>query len=356
MPEDRVNRRTRMRAIYNYFKRNLPFLKVVFRQYAQNNWNVRIRKSTRVIDPISAIFYITHRCNLECHYCTQKSPDVTSEELSTAKTIELLRRIRTELSSLYVTGGEPLVRPDVAEVLQAAHGMGYSIILHTNGTLLDRREEVLDSIHSLVISLDSMNESRFDRITKSPAGTTRHILENIVRYGRQMRQSRRPMTINCVINSDTVDDVYDVMEFCREYDFVFSCCTALNNDVTQYSLLDNPKYMALADHIVQSKREKRLRINGSAESLEYTLKLKKFNCYPTLFARVYPNGDVFYPCVPLKTVGGNLFETPSVKEIFARARKKLGDVPDCRRRCHLYSNITSHLYVHNFWNLAGEYK
>ena len=114
MPEDRVNRRTRMRAIYNYFKRNLPFLKVVFRQYAQNNWNVRIRKSTRVIDPISAIFYITHRCNLECHYCTQKSPDVTSEELSTAKTIELLRRIRTELSSLYITGGEPLVRPDVA--------------------------------------------------------------------------------------------------------------------------------------------------------------------------------------------------------------------------------------------------
>ena len=356
MPEARQSRRARMRAFYNYLKRNLPFLKLVFRQYAQNSWKVRIRKSTRVIDPISAIFYITHRCNLECHYCTQKSPDVTSEELSTAKTIELLRRIRTELGSLYVTGGEPLVRTDVAEVLQAAHRMGYSIILHTNGTLLDRRDEVLDSIESLVISLDSMNERRFDAVTNSPAGTTRHILANIARYGRQMRESHRPMTINCVINPDTVDDVYDVMEFCRENDFIFSCCTALKNDLSQYSLLENPKYMALADHILASKREKRLRINGSAESLEYILKLKDFNCYPTLFARIYPNGDVYYPCVPLKTVGGNLFETSSVKEIFAQARKKLGDVPDCRRRCHLYSNITSHLYVHNFWNLAREYK
>ena len=39
-------------------------------------------------------------------------------------------------------------------------------------------------------------------------------------------------------------------------------------------------------------------------------------------------------------------------EIYRRAR--LGEVPDCRRRCHLYSNITSHLYVHTFWDLARE--
>jgi len=164
------------------------------------------------------------------------------------------------------------------------------------------------------------------------------------------------MTINCVIGPDTISDVYEVMDFCQENDFTFSCCTALSNDITQYSLLADPKYIALANHIIESKQKRTLRINGSVESLRYTLKLKNFNCYPTLFARVYPNGDVYYPCVPLKTVGGNLFQTPSVKKIFARARERLGDVPDCRGRCHLYSNITSHLYVHNFWNLAKEYK
>lgn len=346
----------RLRAFAAYFKQNRSFLTTVFRQYAWNTVNVRMLKRTRAIQPLSAIFYATHRCNLSCRYCTQKYPDVLSQEVSTEKTIEILRIVRRQLRSLYVTGGEPLCRGDLEEVLQAAHELGYNTILHTNGVLLDRRERVLDHIASLVISLDSMDEGRFDSVTQSAPGTTGRILTNIVRYGRHMLATRRYMTINCVIDASTVDDVYDVMEFCREHGFLFSCCTALKNDLTPYELLSSAPYLRLVEHILESKRRKRLRINGSLEELEYILKFKNFNCYPTLFARIYPNGDVYYPCVPLRAVGGNLFETPSLKEIFRRARIKYGDVPDCRGRCHLYSNITSHFYVHRFWNLAAEYK
>ena len=296
--EDAPERRPRwdrMEAFYSYVNHKKPFLKRVLRHYAQNTWNVRIRKRTCVIEPLSAIFYITHRCNLECHYCTQKYPDIISQELPTDKTLELLGLIRKELGSLYVTGGEPLTRSDVGDILQAANRMGYSIILHTNGTLLDRREEVLDSIHSLVISLDSMNEARFDAVTNSPAGTTRHILDNIIYYGHRMRESHRPVTINCVIAENTIEDVYDVMEFCREHDFVFSCCSALKNDVTQFSLLENLRYNALVEHILDCKRRKLQRINGSVEILESILKFNDFNCYPTLFARVYPKRGCLLP-------------------------------------------------------------
>ncbi len=346
----------KLKAIASYIRRNRSFLGRVFKQYASNTVNVRILKRTRLVEPISAIFYVTHRCNLACHYCTQKYPDVLSQEVSTEKTIELLRILRPHLGSLYITGGEPLCRSDLEEILRAAAELRYFTILHTNGVLLDRREKLLDYIVSLVISLDSMNEGRFDSVTQSAPGTTRRIISNIARYGRRMQETRRPMTINCVIDASTVADVYEVMEFCREHDFIFSCCSALKNDLTPYELLSNVRYQRLVDHILESKRQKRLKINGSVEELEYILKFKDFNCYPTLFARIYPNGDVYYPCVPLKTVGGNLFETPSLKEIYRRAREKFGDVPDCRGRCHLYSNITSHFYVHKFWNLAREYK
>jgi len=346
----------RLKAFAAYFKQNRHFLATVLRQYAWNTINVRLLGRTRTIEPLSAIFYVTHRCNLACHYCTQKYPDVLSQEVSTEKTIEILRIVRRELRSLYVTGGEPLCRSDLEEILQAAKELGYNTILHTNGVLLDRREKVLDHIASLVISLDSMDEGRFDSVTQSAPGTTRRILANIVRYGRQMLATGRFMTINCVIDARTVDGVYEVMEFCREHGFIFSCCSALKNDLTPYELLSNAAYLRLTDHILESKRCKRLRINGSLEELEYILKFKDFNCYPTLFARIYPNGDVYYPCVPLRTVGGNLFETPSLKEIYRRARITFGEVPDCRGRCHLYSNITSHFYVHKFWNLAAEYK
>ena len=349
-------RSERLRAFAVYVKRNRTFLGRVFKQYAWNTVNVRILKRTRVVEPISAIFYPTHRCNLSCHYCTQKYPDVLSQELSTEKTIEILRVVRQHLRSLYVTGGEPLCRLDLEQILEAAADLGFVTILHTNGVLLDRREKLLDSIASLVISLDSMNEGRFDSVTQSAPGTTRRIISNIVQYGRHMRSTGRTLTINCVIDASTIADVYGVMDFCREHDFVFSCCSALKNDLTPYELLENAQYQRLVDTILESKRRKRLKINGSREELEYILRFKDFNCYPTLFARIYPNGDVYYPCVPLKTVGGNLLETPSLREIYRRAREKFGDVPDCRGRCHLYSNITSHFYVHKFWNLAAEYK
>jgi len=346
----------KLRAFVTYLKNNRAFLGRVFKQYASNTVNVRILARTRVVEPLAAVFYATHRCNLACHYCRQKSPDVLSQELSTEKTVELLRIVRPQVGSLYITGGEPLLRSDLEEVLRAAAELGYWTILHTNGVLLDQREKVLDYIQSLTASLGSMDEARFDSIAQSPPGTTRRIISNIVRYGHAMRASGRPMAINCVIDGRNIDDVYHVMEFCREHDFIFSCCAALKNDLTPYELLANKGYRRLVDHILESKRCKRLKINGSVEELEFILKFKDFNCYPTLFARIYPNGDVYYPCVPLKTIGGNLFQTPAVKEIFRRARAEHGDIPHCGGRCHLYSNITSHFYVHKFWNLAREYK
>jgi MoaA/NifB/PqqE/SkfB family radical SAM enzyme len=346
----------KLAAFGAYVRRNRVFLGKVLRHYASNTINVRLLRRTRTIEPLSAILYVTHRCNLACHYCTQKYPDVMSQELSTEKTIDLLRIVRQHLRSLYVTGGEPTCRSDLEEILQAAAEMGFNTILHTNGVLLDRREKLLDPLKSLVISLDSMNEGRFDSVTHSAPGTTRRIISNIVRYGRHMQETGRTLTINCVIDAGTIDDVYDVMEFCREHSLVFSCCSALKNDVTPVEMLEDTRYQRLVNHILSSKRQKRLKINGSCEELDYILRFKEFHCYPTMFARIYPNGDVYYPCVPLKTVGGNLFETPSIAEIYRRARKTFGDVPDCRGRCHLYSNITSHFYVHKFWNLAAEYK
>ncbi len=346
----------RLKALVAYFRRNRSFLSRVFRQYASNTLRVRVLKRTRVVEPLSAVFYVTHRCNLACHYCTQKYPDVLSREASTERTIDLLATIRPQVGSLYITGGEPLCRHDLEEILAAAQKLRFFTILHTNGVELDRRPRVLDLISSLVISLDSVNEDHFDKVTHSAPGTTRRLLANILAAGRHLRDTHRPVTLNCVIGATHLDDVYGVMDFCRQHDFIFSCCAALQNDLTPYPLLANPRYQKLVEHILESKRRKSLKINGSLEELEYILKFRDFNCYPTLLARIYPNGDVYYPCVPLKTVGGNLFETPSLQEIYARARRKFGDIPDCRGRCHLYSNVTSHFYVHKFWNLAAEYK
>src|ERR1700681_3244062 len=69
-----------------------PFVAKNFRLYFANGWRRHVL-GTNVVAPYAVTFYVTHKCNLACSYCTQKEPDVFSVELGTAQTKGLLRRI-----------------------------------------------------------------------------------------------------------------------------------------------------------------------------------------------------------------------------------------------------------------------
>ena len=99
--------------------RQAPFVAKNFKLYFQNVWRTQIL-GTNVVAPYAVTFYATHKCNLACSYCTQKEPDVFSEELSTADTKRVLRRIRKESDSIVITGGEPTLRADIEELVEYA--------------------------------------------------------------------------------------------------------------------------------------------------------------------------------------------------------------------------------------------
>jgi hypothetical protein len=81
------------------------------------------------------------------------------------------------------------------------------------------------------------------------------------------------------------------------------------------------------DTIVASRRAGLQPINGTSRSTETLLRFGDFQCYPTMFPRVYPNGDVFYSCEPLRKVEGNLLTDVSQRRIFARGSAIYGDIP-----------------------------
>src|SRR5262245_24810144 len=96
-----------------------PFIAKNVRQHFRNWYTVKVRRSN-LVPPYSAVLYVSHHCNLACHYCTQKTPDVFSQELGTRETIELMRIIRRETDYLLLTGGEPLLRHDIVDLVKAA--------------------------------------------------------------------------------------------------------------------------------------------------------------------------------------------------------------------------------------------
>jgi molybdenum cofactor biosynthesis enzyme MoaA len=134
-----------------------PFALKTFQLYFTNLYRRKILRS-KIVAPYALIFYATHKCNLACSYCTQKEPDVFSDELTTKDTLRLLSVIRRETDSIVFTGGEPTLRTDIEELVAAARRRlrFRSVMLITNGTLLDRRLSLFENLTGLVISLDAL--------------------------------------------------------------------------------------------------------------------------------------------------------------------------------------------------------
>ncbi len=135
------------RALLRGLLAQAPFVAKNFRLYFRNGWRRHILR-TKVVAPYAVTFYVTHKCNLDCSYCTQKEPDVFSDELGTRDTLQLLRRIRKESDSIVITGGEPTLRSDIEEIVAAARFACKfrSVLLITNGTLLDRKPGILRGV------------------------------------------------------------------------------------------------------------------------------------------------------------------------------------------------------------------
>src|ERR1700737_3446950 len=99
--------------------RQAPFVAKNFQLYFRNGWRRHVLR-TKVVAPYAVTFYVTHKCNLACTYCTQKEPDVFSHELGPAATIRILKKIRKETDSIVIAGGEPTLRPDIEDLVSAA--------------------------------------------------------------------------------------------------------------------------------------------------------------------------------------------------------------------------------------------
>lgn len=337
-----------LRGLLRYY----PFVLKNFKHYFQNQYRRRIRR-TNAIAPYAAVLYVTHKCNLACTYCTQKEPDVFSDELPTDRTIELLRIIRRETDSILFTGGEPLVRHDIEELARAARRdlRFRSVLLITNGTMLHRRQRLFDHLTSLLVSLDALTVDI--QMPMSKPAVLPKVLDNLM-----LAKSKFPrptdITISTVIEEWNLAEIERILDFCAEHGFVFATQTALKEKMPNLRLRANPRYQQLVDKIIERRRQSAQPINGTPKVLRTLLEFGDFQCFPTMFPRVYPNGDVFYPCEPLKKIGGNLLREGSFAKVFARGKKLYGDIPPRQAICHLFGNVVSHYHAKDFWTLAAD--
>src|SRR5712675_1387289 len=86
-------------------------------------------------NPLALIAEITHRCPLHCVYCSNPlEMAAVSSELSTAQWIDIFQQAgKLGMLHAHFTGGEPLARPDLTELIAAARSAGLYTNLITSG-------------------------------------------------------------------------------------------------------------------------------------------------------------------------------------------------------------------------------
>ncbi len=119
---------------------------------------------------------LTRRCNLACDHCYMDAAarlDGGEGELTTNEVKTLLDEIasRSNETMVVLTGGEPLVRKDLEQLVQHGNQLGLSVVVGSNGVLLtEKRVQSLKAAGAMGIgiSLDSLDPASHDRFRGAP--------------------------------------------------------------------------------------------------------------------------------------------------------------------------------------------
>jgi pyrroloquinoline quinone biosynthesis protein E len=160
-------------------------------------------------NPLALIAELTHRCPLHCVYCSNPLElQSRSDELST----EIWSRVFREAAALGVlqadfTGGEPLARPDIVDLVRAARAAGLYVNLVTSGLPLDDTklaalvEAGLDHIQ---LSFQGAREETANEIS----GAKSHAQK--LRVLEWLKQYRVALTLNFVIHRRNLDQLAEM--------------------------------------------------------------------------------------------------------------------------------------------------
>jgi len=264
----------------------------------------KLLRNDRLLKPLVATYYVTTQCNLNCAYCEYfgaRRNAGAEAQLDLERALKVLRVIRSGVDRLIVTGGEPLLHPNIDQlIVRAKDEIGFRhITLLTNGSLLNQHEALLPALDRLVISLDSTDADAWQAIIRAAPDTAQTILDNIRTFAARQREFGYQLIVNGVLTPQTVEQAKSILAFCLEHNLLVSFSPQAVNNWPHYDLLVSAEYRTFIQHLIDEKRHG-APILGSLEYLRTLLEFQPYACYPLLVPRVMPNGDLVYPCRPIE--------------------------------------------------------
>src|SRR5262245_31409245 len=166
--------------------------------------------------PIGMLCELTHRCPLQCPYCSNPTElERVNTELTTAEWQDVMRQA-AELGVLqiHLSGGEPTARKDLEDIVKVAAEVGLYTNLITAGVTLtrDRLAKLADlGLDHVQLSIQDVDPENADRIASYKGGMAKKI-----EVAKWVREIGLPLTINAPIHRQNIMSVPRMIDFAVE--------------------------------------------------------------------------------------------------------------------------------------------
>lgn len=263
---------------------------------------------------------VTNQCNMYCKHCYRDAGKKQEEELTTEQGKELLTEIaKSGFKIIIFSGGEPLMRPDIYELVEYAVKLKLRPVFGTNGILINRETAVrlkLAGAMAMGISIDSLDETKHDAFREYKKGW-KMAVEGI----QNCREVGLPFQIHTTVLNWNKNEILDITDFAVDMGakahhifFMVPTGRALN---IEEETLRTIEYEELITSIMKKQKEVSIEIKPTcapqfmriAHEIGVDVKYSKGCLAGFSYCIISPIGDV-QPCAYIKLSAGNVKSMP----------------------------------------------
>ena len=275
--------------------------------------------------PLVMSWNVTRECNMKCSHCYINATDnKLKNELTTTEAKALIDQIyEVSRPLLILSGGEPLLRGDIFELIKYGSTKGLKMGLGSNGSLIDEKvaRKLKDSgIATVSISLDSHIPQQHDDF-RGVTGAWEKAVDAI----KALRKNNVLVQVNTTLTQQNYSQIDDIMSLAEgigveNFHLFFLVPTGRGTKLTDIS---PQKYEDMITRTFAKASRHKLNVRPScapqfmriAKDMGLDMRQWIRGCIAGLYyCRIYPNGDVT-PCPYLPIKLGNIREK-SFKEIW----------------------------------------
>lgn len=214
----------------------------------------RVPKKIRYI-----LFKMTNYCNSDCEYCTHALNRQPREAKFTIPKDVIMRTIEEAsdmgVDAISISGGEPLLRTDITEVIKKIVDYGIIPVLLTNGLLLEEKWESLGEagLRYIIISFDSVTPEIYEKQRGADFERALSGIEAAIKL--RNRYPEAEIHVSAVLTKDNQDDFIKLLDFMNEKKIKvqISPYHKRKDDMDDYSIYERDKIQKLSEKLIQMK-------------------------------------------------------------------------------------------------------